>query len=50
MYIFKQKAGVISKKDCWVCFHSCYMYIADTLMELIWVIITEWKQDRHLVG
>ena len=50
MKIFKEKAGVFSLDPVWVCFESHYMYDADTLITLIWLIITEWRHDRHLIG
>jgi hypothetical protein len=50
MKIFKEKPGVISVKHCWVAIGGGYMYIEDTLLGLIWLLITEWKHDRHLVG
>lgn len=48
--IFKERAGVISPKPIWVCFESCWMYEDYSLLKLIWIIITEWRNDRHLVG
>lgn len=50
MVIFKEKAGVISEKPVWVAIHDAYLYTNDTIIGLIWVLITEWKNDRHLVG
>jgi hypothetical protein len=50
MYIFKEKAGVISEKECWICIHSCYLYSADTLERLIEILNNEWEHDRHLAG
>lgn len=35
MKIFKEKAGIISENEVWVCIHNCYLYIADTLEKLI---------------
>lgn len=48
--IWKQKAGVISKGPCWCAYFGGYLYIEDTLLKLLWVMLTEWKHDRHLVG
>jgi hypothetical protein len=54
MKIFKQKGGVISEKDCWVCIATYkgmpYLYIADTFLGLIKILLTEFAKDRHLVG
>jgi len=51
MKIFKQKAGVISLNDCWVCIHGGYMYgPCNTLEQLIHVLNTEWEHDKHIVG
>lgn len=48
--IFKEKAGIISKDPVWVAIQSDYLYIAPTLFRLLWLLITEWKNDRHLIG
>ena len=48
--IFKQKAGVISPNEVWVCICEEYLYIEDTLEELITLLNTEWKDDKHLAG
>lgn len=50
MRIFLQESGVISKNDCWVCICEGYMYIEERLEDLIRVLNTEWKLDKHLVG
>lgn len=50
IHIFKQKAGVISENDCWVAMYAGHMHIEDTLLKLLWSLLTEWKHDRHLVG
>lgn len=50
MTIFREKAGVIGEKPVWVCFHSTYMYLGDSLPQLLWVMITQWNDDRNLVG
>lgn len=34
----------------WFCFHDIYMYEAPTLPKLIWKILTEWKNERNIVG
>jgi hypothetical protein len=48
--IRREKAGVISKKPVWVCSYSCYMHINETLLGLLWSVITEYKDDEYLVG
>jgi hypothetical protein len=50
MKIFKEKPGMISKDSIWVCFADCHMYTADTFFGLAWLMIKEWKSDKHLVG
>ena len=50
MKIYLQEKGVIGKEDCWCCIHEGYLYIADTLEELVTVLNTEWEHDKHLVG
>lgn len=48
MHIFKEKPGVISKNEVWVCIHDSWIYIADTLEELVNILNTEWEADKHL--
>lgn len=48
--IFKEKANIISKEPVWVCFWGEYMYIEDTLLKLFFLMIKEWKSDKHIVG
>lgn len=51
LVIFKERAGVISKAPVWICLGSGpYMYTAPTLLKLIYVVITQWKSDKNLVG
>jgi hypothetical protein len=50
MVIKKEQAGVISEGPCWVAIGGGYLYIADTLLGLFWMVLTEWKNDRHLAG
>jgi len=49
-HIHKEKAGVISEGECWVISHGCWMYCYDTLPKTIWLMIREYRSDRHLVG
>lgn len=48
--IFKTKAGEVSPEPCWCCIYSCHMHLDDTLFGLLFSVITEWKDDVHLVG
>jgi hypothetical protein len=48
--IFKEKAGVISGDPIWVAFEGPYMYLHSTFLGLLKLLITEWRNDRHLVG
>jgi hypothetical protein len=50
MKIFREKGGVISEDPIWVCFSGPYMYTADTLWQLLKIVVKEWKNDRHLIG
>ena len=50
MKIFKEKPGVISKEAVWVCVCDNYLYIANTIRGLIYVLNTEWEHDKHLAG
>jgi hypothetical protein len=48
MKIFKEVAGKISEKPCWCCISVPYLYTHDYFIGLLWVMITEWKEDKHL--
>lgn len=48
MHIYKEKAGVISKTEVWVAINKGYMYIGNSLLQLLYIIVTEWKCDKHL--
>lgn len=48
--IFKEKAGVVSEGPIWICFEREFMYMAPTLLGLIWQVITEWRNERYMVG
>ena len=50
MNIFKEKPMVISKEAIWVGIHTCYLYTHSSLVGLLWIMLTEWKHDKHLVG
>jgi hypothetical protein len=34
----------------WIGWWSYYLYIDDTLLGLVWQMITEFKDDKHMVG
>jgi hypothetical protein len=49
--LYREKAGVISKNRVWVFIDEYgYLYIHDSLFQLLIEVITEWKDDKHLVG
>lgn len=48
--IFRELAGVMSKKPIWVCFLGPYMYTHYSLFKLLNKVKKEWKSDRHLIG
>ena len=48
MQIYKQDAGIISDMDIWCCIHNEYLYIGDTLDELIHILNTEWEHDKYI--
>ena len=50
VYFWKEKAGVICPTECWVAVHSCWMHTGSSFFDVAWNVITEWKNDRHLVG
>lgn len=50
MKIYKEKSGVISDHEVWVCIHDDYLYVADTLQELVEILNTEWDSDKNFVG
>lgn len=50
MKIFREKANVISDKPVWICQYSGYLHINESLLGLIWSVITEYKDDEWMVG
>lgn len=50
MRILKEKPGIISPNACWVAVDDEYLYIEDTLLKLLYVLLTEWKHDKHFAG
>lgn len=49
MKLYKQKAGSISEHKLWVIWDAPYLYEADTLLGVLWKLITEWKHDKHII-
>ena len=47
---FRSKPGEISEGMSWCCSHGGYLYIGTSLWNLIWIFITEFRDDKHLVG
>jgi hypothetical protein len=50
MKIVREKAGVLSPRAVWIFFDGYYMYISHTLWGLFKQVVTEWRQDKHIVG
>jgi len=49
--IFKEQEKVISPNRVWVAIiENTWLYTSNTLIGLIWKLISEWKHDKHLVG
>ena len=51
--ICKVESEVISAGSSWCCSYDGvpgFLHIADNLPSLIWQVITEFRNDRHLVG
>ncbi len=50
--ILKEKGGVISENPIWVACdrHEPYLYLADTYLQLLWLLFREWRHDKHLAG
>ena len=50
LIISEQIGGVISKDTVYVCAHNEYLYISNSVKEVIDLMANEWEHDRHLVG
>lgn len=48
--IWRSKPGEIGPDRHWCATYSCYLHIEDSLFGLLWNLVTEWEDDRHLVG
>jgi hypothetical protein len=45
-----EEAHVISDAPAWCFEMNDYLYISATLPGLIWVVVTEWQDEKHLLG
>ena len=50
MKLFRERAGVISEVPVWVCLANHRIFIHERFLSLVWIVVTEWNDDRHLVG
>lgn len=51
LLITKSNPGEISPNPVWVCIDTHgYMYIEANLLRLFITVLTQWRQDRHIVG
>jgi len=50
MKLFKESAGVIAPTSMWVIFDGGYMYESRHLIGVLFKFITQYKDERHLVG
>lgn len=51
--IWREKPGVVSPGPAWCCMYDGipgYLHIQDSLPSLLWEILTEFRNDKHLVG
>jgi len=48
--IFKESPGIISKDSCWIIYKGNFMYIHTYLLGAIWQMITNWNNEKHLIG
>ena len=49
-YLKKEQAGLVSEGPIWCFYHPGYLYMHEWLLGLLWLVITEWKEDAHLAG
>lgn len=50
IHIYRSGAGVISEDAIWVFMVGPYMYTHESLLKLGKQVVTQWCDDRHLVG
>lgn len=48
MKIYKDTTSF--SKEMWVCIEGGYLYMRPTLNELLELLNTEWRDEKHLVG
>lgn len=50
--IYKEKPDVISQNACYIIFDRRYGYFygSESILGLLKIISTEWKNDKHLIG
>lgn len=52
--IWRERAGTVAPGRAWVGLHSSsdglWIYVHDRLLGLLFVVVTEWKADKHRVG
>lgn len=50
-HCFRSEVGEIAPIRCWVLLdYDGYMYTADTFLGLVFILLTEWRDDKHLAG
>ncbi len=50
MRIFRTLPGEISKEAQWICTYDLYMHMHKNFFGLIWNVLLEYKNDKHLAG
>lgn len=52
LLLYKEKPGVISLNSVWLLidYNGIYIYDSPTLLGLLKRVLTEWRNDRHIVG
>lgn len=50
MTLIKDESRLIADRPVWIFIDDCWMYIEDTLPRLFYTILTEWRNDKHIVG
>ena len=50
MRVWRERPGVISIGPCWCYLRGCYLYTAAGPLRLLWQIVTQWQDDRHIAG
>lgn len=50
LVFFREEPGVISDGPCWCIMYKGYFYVEETIPRLLRLVLTQWNDDRHLVG